>query len=544
MNRKRRNKTFFISLLLIVILCFGTIPAHARKLPIIPPVQREYLQLNNGAQWAGGGPHEFSVFQFTLPEPSMVTLTNIVHTGREEKEPVPFPFLILDEDGVVLFEDIILENDATSSVCLLDGTYFLYIGYEGGDYISYHFRYECSPLTDQYSETSAKKNNSPETAIDIRLGQFVSGSVCANEAYVDEEETGAGIDFYRFRVYGDSRPSPMDIETYFDFHAVLLILDENKSPVKTIDLGDGDSRFSLSTIALSPGTYYLGIGGDTPYSSGSYTLCVDDRSAQDVRLGKVYTTVGGETTVFGKNSSYGQLNNYWESSGKKIADVTDDRLKGYKVGRTEISGYGEQLDHMGKYHYTMDAFVEFTDVQHGKKPYYYKPVYWAVDHGITSGVKDKNGLYSKFAPQDDCTRAQIVSFLWRMEGCPEPKTATDFRDVSPSDYFYKAVSWAQENGIVGGYSDGTFRPKNVCTRGHVVTFLYRMRGCPQPESTDMIFTDVDPKAYYYKSVLWANENGITGGYSDNTFRPGNNCSRGQTVTFLYRYYQLFLNMKD
>jgi len=190
----------------------------------------------------------------------------------------------------------------------------------------------------------------------------------------------------------------------------------------------------------------------------------------------------------------------------------------------------------------MEAIVEFTDVQHGKNLYYYDPVYWAVDNGITAGVKDRNGLYSLFAPQNDCTRAQIVAFLWRLQGCPEPKTITDFTDVSSSDYYFKAVCWAQENGIVGGYSDGTFRAKNVCNRGQIVTFLYRMNGCPKPESTSSPFTDVqNPKDYYYKAVLWAAESGITGGYSDNTFRPGNTCSRGQTVTFLYRYDKLFLD---
>ena len=183
-------------------------------------------------------------------------------------------------------------------------------------------------------------------------------------------------------------------------------------------------------------------------------------------------------------------------------------------------------------------YSEYADVRtgsdNGKDPYYYDSVYWATSKGITGGVKDSDGVVRNFNPQGTCTRAQMVSFLWRMAGCPEPKKLTNFKDVSTKAYYYKAVCWAQEKGITGGYSDGTFGPDNPCTRGQAVTFLYRMAGQPKVISKSN-FKDVKKGTYYYNAVLWAEQTGITGGYSDNTFRPDNKCTRAQMVTFLFRY---------
>ena len=177
----------------------------------------------------------------------------------------------------------------------------------------------------------------------------------------------------------------------------------------------------------------------------------------------------------------------------------------------------------------------FRDVVKGD--YYYDPVYWASDRGITAGIRDpKSGLYETFDPRGKCTRAQMVSFLWRMAGCPEPKkTSSVFTDIRPTDYYYKAVLWGTENHIVGGYSDHTFRPGNNCTRQQAVTFLWRYYGCPVPKTSVSSFPDVtNTGAYYYKAVLWASESGVTGGYPDGNFKPENVCSRSQMVTFLYR----------
>lgn len=114
------------------------------------------------------------------------------------------------------------------------------------------------------------------------------------------------------------------------------------------------------------------------------------------------------------------------------------------------------------------------------------------------------------------------------------KPENPFTDVSKSDFYYDAVIWANKSGVTGGYADNTFRPAATCTRGQVVTFLWRAQGCPEPTSTANPFTDVKSSAYYYKAVLWAVEKGITGGYADNTFRPDATCTSGHVVTFLWR----------
>ena len=140
-----------------------------------------------------------------------------------------------------------------------------------------------------------------------------------------------------------------------------------------------------------------------------------------------------------------------------------------------------------------------------------------------------------FSPNRVCTRAQVVTFLWRAAGQPEPKsTACAFTDVKKNAFYYKAMLWAVENGITAGTSGTTFSPNKTATRGQVVTFLHRFAGEPEPELTDCSFTDVKTTAFYYKAMLWAVEQGITNGTSDTTFGPGRDCTRGHVVTFLCR----------
>jgi hypothetical protein len=162
--------------------------------------------------------------------------------------------------------------------------------------------------------------------------------------------------------------------------------------------------------------------------------------------------------------------------------------------------------------------------------YYYEPVLWALSNNITSGTSD-----TAFSPSAYCTRAQAVTFLWRAQGCPEPAgSASPFTDVTAGDYFYQAVLWAVENNITSGTSDTTFSPNDTCTRAQAVTFLWRAAGSPEPAGSANSFTDVAADDYFYQAVLWALENNVTSGTSDTTFEPGATCNRAQIVTFLYR----------
>ncbi len=161
--------------------------------------------------------------------------------------------------------------------------------------------------------------------------------------------------------------------------------------------------------------------------------------------------------------------------------------------------------------------------------WYYYAVIWASDKGITAGTSD-----TTFSPNMDCSRAQIVTFLWRAAGSPEPTTTKNpFTDVKKSAYYYKAVLWAVEKGITAGTSSTTFSPDKSCTRAEAVTFLYRYEGSPSVSSTSK-FTDVG-STWYTNAVAWAVKNGITAGTTKTTFSPNTTCSRAMIVTFLYRY---------
>ena len=260
-------------------------------------------------------------------------------------------------------------------------------------------------------------------------------------------------------------------------------------------------------------------------SSSSYPITVPDK------------TENGSVTVSPKNASKGDT-----------VTVTVKSDSGYvleTISVTDKNGNDLKLTNKGngKYTFTMPgskvtvsaSFMEdnsllnfFYDVPNDA--YYYEAVKWAVENGITGGVGN-----SLFAPNQPCTRAQIVTFLWRAAGSPEPKNMSNFSDVPADSYYAKAVAWAVENGVTTGTGDGKFSPDATCTRAQSVTFLFRAskasaNGAPA-------FSDVAATAYYAEAVKWATDNGITNGIGDNLFGSDNDCTRAQIVTFLYRMYQ-------
>ena len=220
--------------------------------------------------------------------------------------------------------------------------------------------------------------------------------------------------------------------------------------------------------------------------------------------------------------------------GFKLDDLTVTDKNGNELKLTDKGN--------GKYTFTMPAgkveinaaFVKevetspFSDVS--TSAYYYEAVKWAQEKGITGGIG--NGL---FGPNQPCTRAQIVTFLWRAAGSPEPKSMSSFSDVSTDSYYAKAVAWAVENGITTGTGDGKFSPDTTCTRAQSVTFLFRAIGKLVDSKAE--FSDVLTDSYYANAVAWAVENGVTNGIGDGLFGPDNSCTRAQIVTFLFRAYQ-------
>ena len=173
--------------------------------------------------------------------------------------------------------------------------------------------------------------------------------------------------------------------------------------------------------------------------------------------------------------------------------------------------------------------VSFVDMQPDN--FFYTAVQWAVERGITNGT-----TATTFSPNQACTRAQMVMFLWRSQGMPMPSTYNSpFTDVDPSANYYTAMMWAVERGITNGTTPTTFEPYAACTRAQMVMFLNRVAGRPRPTQWNCPFTDINPNEYYYEPMLWALEKGITNGTTATTFSPYQACTRAQMVMFLYRY---------
>ena len=259
-------------------------------------------------------------------------------------------------------------------------------------------------------------------------------------------------------------------------------------------------------------------------SSPSYSVTIPNK------------TENGTVTVNPKSASKGSTVTITAKpdSGYQLDDLTVTDKNGKELKLTDKGN--------GKYTFTMPAskvevnatFVKeveispFSDVS--TSAYYYEAVKWAQEKGITGGIG--NGL---FGPNQPCTRAQIITFLWRAAGSPEPKSMSSFSDVSADSYYAKAVAWAVENGITTGTGDGKFSPDATCTRAQSVTFLFRAIGKLVDSKAE--FSDVLTDSYYANAVAWAVENGVTNGIGDGLFGPDNSCTRAQIVTFLFRAYQ-------
>ena len=312
-----------------------------------------------------------------------------------------------------------------------------------------------------------------------------------------------------------------------------------------------DTVVTLPTPTRSGYTFNGWYDGSTFYAAGaSYTVSatailtaswsyISSGSSSSDPTYSVSTpskTENGTVTVSPKSASKGDTVTITvkPDSGYVLGSLTVTDSKGNELTLTDKGD--------GKYTFTMPSgrvevkasFVKeietspFADV--ATDAYYYEAVKWAVGKGITTGVGD-----NLFAPEQPCTRAQIVTFLWRAAGSPEPKSMSSFSDVSTDSYYAKAVAWAVENGITTGTGDGKFSPDATCTRAQSVTFLYRAMGTAP--TTVNGFTDVAADSFCADAVAWAVENGVTNGTSASAFSPSNGCTRAQIVTFLFRAYQ-------
>ena len=235
------------------------------------------------------------------------------------------------------------------------------------------------------------------------------------------------------------------------------------------------------------------------------------------------TASKGETVTITTKPSEG-----YELGSIEVLDKNGDALKLKDLGSGKFSFVMPDGKVSVEAEFVKTAPTSFVDVP--ANAYFADAVKWAVDKGITNGLSD-----TMFGPYESCTRAQIVTFLWRAAGSPEPKAMSSFTDVPASAYYAKAVEWAVENGITNGMTETTFAPDATCTRGQSVTFLHRaLKGTASGSAN---FTDMKSDAFYADAINWAVANNVTNGTSNTTFSPNADCTRAEIVTFLYRAYQ-------
>ena len=314
-----------------------------------------------------------------------------------------------------------------------------------------------------------------------------------------------------------------------DVEAAISAVDRNKSKLEQaeVDKMAKDIRDAIDALVKKSNSSSSGGGGGS--STPRYAVTVPDK------------TENGSLSVSSKNAKRGSdvTVTATPDKGYEVDDIVAKDAKGNKL---TLKDNGD-----GTYTFTMPAskvtvtvaFAEkkaepivpeklFADVS--AEEYYYEAVKWASENGVTGGIGEN--LFGANLP---CTRAQIVTFLWRAAGSPEPKGMSGFVDVSADAYYAKAVAWAVEEGIVSGTSATTFSPDAVCTRAQSVAFLYRAFGEKVNKAAG--FSDVSADAYYADAVAWAVGNGVASGIGGGLFAPDQDCARGQIVAFLYRAYQ-------
>lgn len=265
-----------------------------------------------------------------------------------------------------------------------------------------------------------------------------------------------------------------------------------------------------------------GGGGGGGFSAPGYSVSVDDVKHGTVTVSPESASKGDTVTITVTPDKGYTLESLTvlDKDGKALA-LTDKGGGRYTftMPAGEITVKAVFMDDN-----TMINF--FTDVS--AEDYYYDAVLWAAQEGVTGGTSD-----TLFAPNAGCTRAQAVTFLWRAAGSPEPKTLSSFADVPADAYYAKAVAWAVENGVAKGVSETAFAPDTSCTRAQIVTFLWRAQQSPASGGENP-FAGVPAAAYYYNAVLWAVENDVAKGVSETAFAPDDNCTRAQIVTLIYR----------
>lgn len=388
-----------------------------------------------------------------------------------------------------------------------------------------------------------------ETAVingDVINQKAASVTVTGGSVTGQVSNTGSG----KITVTGGTFPNA-DVSDFVDSNTTAIVtFNSNGGSAVATQVAEKDSSISLPTPTRSGYTFQGWYAGDTKVSSpytvtGDVTLTAQwslssssggSSSSGDYQV-TVDRTTGGKISVSPSRADKGDTvtitvkpDKGYELDGLTVTDKNGDKLKLTEKDDNKYTfkmpGSKVTVEASFKLIGTEPEAPTFVDVPAGT--YYSDAVAWAVEQGITYGTSANT-----FSPELSCTRAQMVTFLWRANGSPKAAGANPFTDVSADAYYYDAVLWAAEKGITIGTSATTFSPDVVLTRGQTVTFLWRANGSPVVNYA-MNFTDVDGSAYCGEAVRWAVSVGITTGTGGNNFSPDAPCTRAQIVTFLYR----------
>lgn len=373
------------------------------------------------------------------------------------------------------------------------------------------------------AKDSAGNESAPQLALIPRQTRYV---VTVNGSSYDAQNSGAGS--YAAGSVVTVRAGSRSGYTFNGWTSGSNVVFDDPNAEETI--------FTMPEGSVTVTANWTRDGGSGGSTSGGSSSSGRDDSDPSYAVGIPDKTENGSVSVSPKNASQGDR-----------VTVTVKPDEGYELDSLKVfDKNGKELELTdkddGKFTFIMPAgkvevkaaFTEelkispFRDVP--TDAYYYEAVKWAQKKGITGGIG--NDLFGPYQP---CTRAQIVTFLWRAAGSPEPKgTAAGMTDVAAGSYYEKAVAWAIENGITTGTADGRFAPDATCTRAQGMTFLFRASKASADGAP--AFSDVAADAYYAEAVKWATDNGITNGTTSSTFSPAGGCTRAQIVTFLWRLY--------
>ena len=417
---------------------------------------------------------------------------------------------------------------------LKDGWYE--IKYEGKTgYISAKYTTETDPSTPTptptpetktvYTTENLKVRAQPNTSAEV-LGTLKKGTKVETYGLKDgwyeiKYEGKTGYISAKYTTETDpSTPTPTpETKTVYTTENLKVRAQPNNSAEV---LGTLKKGTKVETYGLKDGWYEIKYEGKTGYISAKYTTETDPSTPTPTPTPEtktVYTKEDLRVRAKPDNTStvLGVLK-------KGTAVETLDEINGWYLIK-----YNNQDGYISKAYTTTEKpaapTVKFTDVS--KDDWFYEPVMWAVSNNITAGVSE-----NKFAPNQTCTRAQAVMFLWNQAGKPVVSRKNTFKDVKRSDWYYNAVQWAVSEGITNGTSKTTFSPSKTCNRAEIVTFLWNQAGKPSVSASNP-FKDVKSSDWYYKAVQWAVKKGVTSGTSKTTFSPTKACTRAQIVTFMY-----------